>query len=65
MEISDNGRSFEVKKTLLAKNRKPLGLIGMTERIEMVGGKWDIESAPGQGTKVTAQVPHRPAKSKP
>lgn len=62
MEISDNGRSFAVRETLLAKNRKRLGLLGMKERIEMVGGRLTIESSPGRGTTVRAEIPfHHPA----
>lgn len=36
------------------------GLAGMQERIERLGGKLRIESAPGQGTRVIAEVPLRP-----
>jgi two-component system CheB/CheR fusion protein len=57
MEINDNGRSFQVEKVLLAKNQKRLGLIGMKERIEMIGGTLVIESAPGRGTTVRAEIP--------
>lgn len=57
MEISDNGQSFEVVKALQAKNPKRLGLIGMKERIEMVGGNLTIESAAGKGTTVRAEIP--------
>jgi len=34
-----------------------LGLFGMRERIEMLGGTFTIESSPGKGTTVKAQVP--------
>jgi len=34
-----------------------LGLLGMRERIELVGGTLDIESSPGAGTTVIARVP--------
>jgi signal transduction histidine kinase len=57
MEITDNGRSFHVGAALLAKNPKRLGLIGMKERVEMVGGRLSIESMPGKGTTVRAEVP--------
>lgn len=60
LEIRDNGKSFQVEKTLLAKNRKRLGLIGMKERIEMIGGTLAIESAPEQGTMVRAEIPFNP-----
>jgi signal transduction histidine kinase len=64
MEISDNGRSFPVRKTFLAENNKRLGLIGMKERVEMVGGTLAIESAPGMGTKVCAEIPFNLRKTK-
>ena len=57
MEISDNGQSFDVKKAIFSKNPKRLGLVGMKERIEMVGGKLAIESLPGRGTTVRAEIP--------
>jgi signal transduction histidine kinase len=34
-----------------------LGLASMRERVELVGGKFEIESAPGHGTTITAWVP--------
>ena len=55
--IHDNGKSFQVKRILHAKTNKRLGLLGMRERIEMVGGKLCIESAPGQGTTICAKIP--------
>lgn len=57
MEISDDGKSFPVGRVLLAKKHQRLGLVGMRERVEMVGGNFVIESAPGQGTTVCAQIP--------
>ena len=64
MEISDNGQSFAVEKTMLAKNPKRLGLIGMKERIEMVGGSLAIESVAGKGTTVRAEIPFTSKKEK-
>jgi signal transduction histidine kinase len=57
MEIKDNGRSFQVERTLHDKGNKRLGLLGMRERIEMVGGTFCIESAPGHGTTVRVDIP--------
>jgi signal transduction histidine kinase len=57
MEVSDNGCSFHVEKFLLARGSKHLGLLGMRERVEMVGGFFEIESAPGTGTKIIARIP--------
>ena len=64
MEIIDNGKAFQVEKTLLARNNKRLGLVGMKERIEMVGGKLSIASAPNRGTTVCAEIPFTPEKIK-
>jgi signal transduction histidine kinase len=57
MEVHDNGRSFHVERVLSAKKFTRLGLLGMRERIEMVGGVFAIESSPGKGTTVRAQIP--------
>jgi signal transduction histidine kinase len=62
LEIGDNGKSFAVEKTLLARNNKRLGLVGMRERIEMIGGSLAIISAPGEGTIVRAEIPFDPEK---
>jgi signal transduction histidine kinase len=64
MEIADNGKSFAVEKTLLAKNNKRLGLVGMRERIEMIGGTLCIISAPGEGTTVRAEIPFNRGRKK-
>jgi PAS domain S-box-containing protein len=55
--IKDNGKSFDVDRVLHAKRNQRLGLIGMRERVEMVGGTLSVESAPGQGTTVRTQIP--------
>ncbi|HVU08986.1 MAG TPA: sensor histidine kinase [Verrucomicrobiae bacterium] len=57
MKINDNGKSFQVEHVLNAKGRKHLGLLGMRERLEMVGGRFDVESVAGQGTTITAKIP--------
>jgi len=57
LEIHDNGKSFQVQRVLLGKGRKRLGLLGMRERVEMVGGRFTVESAPGKGTTIRAQIP--------
>ncbi len=57
MKINDNGKSFDPEFVLKAKGKKRLGLLGMSERLEMAGGHFDIASSPGQGTTVTARIP--------
>lgn len=60
MEVHDNGKAFHVLHTLSSRTNKRLGLIGMRERVEMVGGTLSIESEPGRGTTVRAEVPFTP-----
>jgi len=57
MKIKDDGKSFQVERVLHGRGNKHLGLLGMRERLEMVGGRFDIESAPGKGTAIEAQIP--------
>ena len=57
MKIVDDGKSFQVQRVLLARGGKRLGLLGMRERLEMVGGRFEVESAPGKGTTIKAFVP--------
>jgi signal transduction histidine kinase len=57
MEIKDDGKSFEVEHILNKNGSNRLGLLGMRERVEMVGGTFCVESAPGQGTTVRVEVP--------
>ena len=57
MKIGDDGKSFHVQRVLLARGNKRLGLLGMRERLEMVGGCFGVESAPGKGTTIEAFVP--------
>lgn len=55
--IKDNGKSFQVERVLHAKKNKRLGLLGMRERVEMVGGHLRVDSAPGKGTTIRAEIP--------
>lgn len=57
MEIKDDGKSFQVDRVLHARGNKRLGLLGMRERVEMVGGNFCVESAPGHGTTVRVEIP--------
>ena len=57
LRVKDNGKSFEAQRVLRSKRNTRLGLIGMRERVEMVGGKFVVESSPGKGTTIQAQIP--------
>jgi signal transduction histidine kinase len=64
MKISDNGKGFLPKNALCGKRRMRLGLLGIKERVEMVGGRFAIESVPGRGTTVLTEIPFNKRKRK-
>jgi signal transduction histidine kinase/ligand-binding sensor domain-containing protein len=56
--VTDEGRGFNVGDTMeKATAGKALGLLGMQERVSMLGGQVAIESAPGEGTVIRASMP--------
>lgn len=55
--IADNGKGFEVNGRASAGRSTHLGLIGMRERVEMVGGRFTLESKLGAGTTIRAEIP--------
>ncbi len=57
MQVQDDGKSFDVERMWHARKGRRLGLLGMRERVEMVGGKFTVTSAPGHGTTIRAEVP--------
>jgi two-component system NarL family sensor kinase len=50
--IQDNGKGFQIEK--IEKDR--LGIRGMRERIEMLGGTFDINSEPNKGTEIDIRL---------
>lgn len=53
--IQDEGRGFDVATT--ANNGTGFGLFSVRERLKLFGGQMDIQSAPGQGTRITLYAP--------
>ena len=51
--VEDDGRGFEPGSTRAGA----LGVVGMRERVELVGGRLTVESSPGAGTTLVAEVP--------
>ena len=58
--IADNGKGFDVSRVMneLA-NRKNLGLLGMRERVRLMGGRLSILSRTQQGTMIFVSVPSK------
>jgi PAS domain S-box-containing protein len=56
VEVRDFGRGFEVEKVLEQGGGRSLGLLGMQERLHLVGGRLSIKSS-SQGTRLVAEVP--------
>lgn len=57
MKITDNGQGFASPETSSARQSTSLGILGMRERAEMVGGTFQIESVVGKGTIILVKIP--------
>lgn len=58
VDIADNGQGFDVAE-VLARVGQPhgMGLLGMRERVTLLGGRFDIEAQPGAGTRLLFSIP--------
>jgi signal transduction histidine kinase len=62
--VEDDGRGFDVEAVLAAQGpARHLGLLGMRERLVLVGGSLIIESGPGGPTTLHIHVPTTEARS--
>ena len=58
VDIEDDGQGFDVEATFArSKDGSPFGLMGMRERVDLLGGTLVVESRPGEGTSVRVRVP--------
>jgi two-component system sensor histidine kinase DegS len=56
--IEDDGIGFDVEEALArADERRTIGLALIRDRAHMLGGTLDIESVPGEGTRVVLDIP--------
>jgi signal transduction histidine kinase len=55
--IEDDGIGFDVRAVQSDGKRRGLGLIGMKERLNAIGGTLSIDSARGKGTRLLIQLP--------
>ncbi len=66
LRITDNGKGFAVKSRLIsALSEKRMGIQSMQERVNLLHGKWKIESCLKEGTKIFVEVPHKGKESGP
>ena len=49
--IEDDGKGFD------AQQERGMGLLGIQERVGYLGGKFEVESAPGKGTTLKITLP--------
>jgi PAS domain S-box-containing protein len=57
LEVQDWGRGFEPAAMPAGGPGERVGLSGMRERVALLRGHWEIQSRPGEGTRVIAEVP--------
>lgn len=57
LEVKDDGKSFAADAMQNGGKSQRLGLLGMRERVELIGGTFAVDSARGVGTTVRAQIP--------
>jgi signal transduction histidine kinase len=51
LSIQDNGKGFNPRQA------RGMGLLGMEERVRLLGGSFEIESKPGRGTSLRVVLP--------
>ncbi|MFQ5593826.1 MAG: GAF domain-containing protein [Anaerolineae bacterium] len=54
--VEDNGQGFD-RRVVDNDTHNRLGLVGMQERAQSVGGEMQVQTQPGQGTRVVVRVP--------
>ncbi len=55
--IGDDGQGFDVASSPRSSEGGGMGLLGMRERAELLGGSWKVQSQPGEGTQLEAVIP--------
>jgi PAS domain S-box-containing protein len=58
--VADDGIGFDYSEAL-ERRRSGLGLFSLRERLELLGGRLEVESPPGGGTRATIWIPMAPA----
>lgn len=59
--ISDNGKGFKLPRQISEfASQGKLGLTGMEERVQLIGGRLEVSSWEGKGTTITVRLPSEP-----
>ena len=61
LEVTDDGRGFTGERQVAALLEGHIGLASSRERVEASGGRFQITSKPGGGTRVRCTIPARPS----
>lgn len=57
LAVEDDGRGFDADAVLKSSKVQSLGLLGIRERVELLGGTFAVRSERGQGTCLTVEIP--------
>jgi signal transduction histidine kinase len=57
IEIADQGKGFDVRHVLSSTAATGLGLRGVRDRVELFGGRLEVRSAPGGGSRLNISIP--------
>jgi signal transduction histidine kinase len=55
VKVADDGKGFKVNNPYGKKDS--LGILGMKERISLLGGQFELQSKPGNGVTISASIP--------
>lgn len=58
VQVHDDGQGFDLDQ-LSTTDRTSWGLLGMRERAELLGGRVELETSPGQGVLVRVSIPYQ------
>lgn len=59
LEVRDCGRGFHLESA----RKRGFGLVGMVQRVQLLGGRCRIESEPDKGTRISVRLPIAPPRS--
>ncbi|MBF8264588.1 MAG: Multi-sensor signal transduction histidine kinase, partial [Dehalococcoidia bacterium] len=59
--IEDDGQGFNLSSVTATSPLQGFGLLGMRERVNLVGGTLNISTRSGQGTRIVLEVPYSKA----